>query len=286
MVGISKGILYDYYAEKVGAGEPIIFLPAAGFPGNEGLNIAEYLEEDFVTHMLDLPGLGKSMGIQARQITSLEMANWVKEYLDQQQIDKVSVIGHSLGGSLALAFAIHFPFRVNKLILLDQGHKPFPRIPTREFGLFAYAVPLLNIAGALFGKQVFKLVEPVFSNEDNLEERIKRFCDIFSIEENRYIRKAYERNIDFSLDMLNLYFGFYRLNMPKLLSQVNVPTYLAYATFKGVDEQECENTSEHVEKLQQHTWLPITYRPVESGHYVHWSDSALLADIKLFLEVP
>ncbi|MFD2751978.1 alpha/beta fold hydrolase [Virgibacillus siamensis] len=283
---MSTEIMYDYYVEKMGEGDPVIFLPAAGYPGNEGLNIAEYLAEGFETHMVDLPGIGKSMGIQAHQIHSLEMAKWVKEYLDQQKFDKVSVIGHSLGGALALAFAVHFPARVKKLVLLDQGHKPFPRIPRREFGMFAYAVPLLNIAAALFGKPILRLLEPIFSDNDDADsnERVKRFCEIFAIEENKYIRKAHERNIGFSVDMLNLYFGFYRLQMPKLLSQVKVPTYLAYATFKGVDKQEYENTLEHVEKMKRHTQPPITYRPVDSGHYVHWSDPALLPDMKLFLE--
>lgn len=152
--------MYDYYVEKVGEGEPVIFLPAFGFSGNEGLNIAEYLKDNFETHMIDIPGLGKGMGIQGR-ITSLRMAEWLKEYIDQQNIEKVNLIGHSMGGGILLAFAIHFPERVDKLVLLDQCHKPLPRIPKSEFGIFAYAIPIINIFVNLFGRPVLKLKKMV-----------------------------------------------------------------------------------------------------------------------------
>ncbi|WP_147232383.1 alpha/beta fold hydrolase [Paraliobacillus ryukyuensis] len=72
----------EYFVKKVGCGESIIFLPAGGFSGNEGLNIAEHLKEKFETHLIDLPGLGKSKSIDGK-VTSLTLANWVKKYLDQ-----------------------------------------------------------------------------------------------------------------------------------------------------------------------------------------------------------
>ncbi|WP_077329535.1 alpha/beta hydrolase [Virgibacillus siamensis] len=287
MITISNGIIYDYYVEKRGAGEPVIFLPAAGFYGNEGLNIADFLQNDFETHMMDLPG-GRSLGIQARQITSLDMAKWLKGYMDQQQMNKVNLIGHSMGGLLALTFAVHYPERVNKLVLLDQAHKPFPRIPKREFGLFAYAIPYLNIGAVLLGKPFLKLLEPLFSDKDSnvdIDTAVKRFCETIAIKENAYIRKAHEQSVSFTLDTLNLYFGYYRINQPKLLAENTVPTFLAYATFKGVNEQENAYTCRHLRELQHKKSLPITYRPVEGGHYVHWSDDpTLLPEIKLFLK--
>ncbi|WP_077622952.1 hypothetical protein [Sediminibacillus massiliensis] len=52
-------LLYDYFVEKAGEGYRVIFLPAGGFSGNKGLNIAEHLEAGYVTHMLDLSGIDR-----------------------------------------------------------------------------------------------------------------------------------------------------------------------------------------------------------------------------------
>lgn len=284
---MKDNILYDYFAETIGKGEKLIFLPAAGFSGNEGLNIAEYLQDDFETHMVDLPGLGQGMGIQGR-ITSLKMANWLKEYLDQKNFEKASFIGHSMGGGVLLAFATHYPEKIKNPVLLDQGHKPMPRIPKSEFGAFAYSFPVLNVMAKLFGHPFLKLLQPLFEdpngeNED-IDQRVKQFCDTVSIDESPYVRKAVKGEVDISLEGLNLYFGYYNLNLPKLLRQVKVPTYLAYATFTGINEEECRNTYKHIKKLQRYDRLPITYRPVESGHHVHWSDPSLLTDLKEYLK--
>jgi len=284
---MKSNILYDYYAEIVGEGEKLIFLPAAGFPGIEGLNIARYLQDDFETHMLDLPGLGQGMGIQGR-INSLTMANWLKEYLDQKNIDTASFIGHSLGGGVLLAFAKHYPEKIKRLVLLDQGHKPLPRIPKSEFGAFAYSFPILNVMATLFGHSFLKLLKQLFeapnSEEKNFDKSVKQFCDMVSIDESPYVRQAIERKVDISTEGLNLMIGYYNLNLPKLLKHIKVPTYLAYATFAGVNEREHKNTYKYIKKLERQNRLPITYRSVESGHYVHWSDPTLLADLKMYLK--
>jgi len=284
---MNSNILYDYFSEIIGQGEKVIFLPAAGFSGKEGLNIADYLKGDFETHMLDLPGLGKGIGLQGR-ITSIRMANWLREYLDQKNIDKASFIGHSMGGGVLLAFATHYPDRIKKLVLLDQGHKPMPRIPKSEFGVFAYSFPVLNVMALLIGHPFLKLLRPLFkeSNSENVDfnERVEQFCDAANIDESMYVRKAIKEEVGVTMDGLNLMFGYYNLNLPKMLKRIKVPTYLAYATFKNVSDLEYNNTCRYIKKLQRYDRPLITYRPVESGYYVHWSDLSLLEDLKKYLK--
>ncbi len=276
---------YEYFVEKVGFGKPIIFLPAGGFSGIEGLNIAEHLKGDFETHLVDLPGLGKSNGLEGN-ITSLKLANWMKDYLDRMKIEKVNLIGHSLGGAVSLAFAVHYPQRVEKLILLDQGHKPFPRVPTSEFGLFAYAFPILNIGVKLFGERFLSKLAPFFtqedeqeSNESSFENEVKNFCERVNVKENQYVRIALKHQADFSLKGLNLMFGYYNLNLPQLLKKVDVPTYLYYGTFENLDEKEYRKTIHFIHKLKNHN-LPIKYHSVQGGHYVHWNEDFSLSDLE------
>jgi 2-hydroxy-6-oxonona-2,4-dienedioate hydrolase len=275
----------DYHIEIIGQGEPTMFLPAAGFSGNEGLNIAEFLSDHFETHLIDLPGLGKSKGIDGR-ITSKQLANWVKDYIAQQEIEKVNLIGHSLGGAILLAFAFHYPDKVNKLILLDQGHKPFPRIPKSEFGSFAYVFPLLNLGVKLFRNQLLSKLAPLFNQEDESEDdfevSVKQFCESVGIEQNEYVRTALKNPGQFSVSGLNLMFGYYNLNLPNLLKQIKVPTYLVYGTFENMNENEQKNTKRYIQKLTKKN-IPIKYQPVKGGHYVHWNKEFPMNDIKRFL---
>lgn len=278
-------ITHNYFVERIGQGEPTIFLPAGGFCGNEGLNIAEYLSDNFETHLIDLPGLGKSNSINGK-ITSIKFANWVKEYLTQQQIEKANLIGHSLGGAILLAFAVHYPDKVNKLVLLDQGHKPFPRIPKSEFGTLAYLFPLLNIGAKVFGKPFLNKLAPLFTQdneqEEDFEANLKQFCERVGIKENEYVRLALKNQANFSADSLNLMFGYYNLNLPKLLKSLKVTTYLVYGTFKDKNGKEHKTTNQYIKNLKQFN-LPITYLPINGGHYVHWNEEFSLYNLKRFL---
>ncbi|WP_232214164.1 alpha/beta hydrolase [Bacillus sp. SG-1] len=263
----------------------MIFLPAAGFSGNEGLNIGDYLSGEFETHLIDLPGLGKSKGIEGR-ITAIQLADWVNEYMEQMQMEQANLIGHSLGGAILLAFAVHYPHKVNKLILLDQGHKPFPRIPKSEFGPFAYAFPMLNVCVKLFGKPFLKKLEPLFSQNEEQENpfdlTVEKFCNRVFIKENDYIRTALKHPAEFSLSGLNLMFGYYNLNLPNLLKKLRTPTYLIYSTFEDLDENESKSTEYYINRIKRHT-LPITYQPVRGGHYVHWNEEFSMVNIRNFL---
>ncbi|OAT80123.1 hydrolase [Bacillus sp. MKU004] len=278
---------YDYHVERTGRGKPILFLPAAGFSGNEGLNIAEHLSSGFETHMIDLPGFGRSGGIEGTA-DSMKMAEWVKGYLDREGIEKAFLIGHSMGGALLLAFAFHFPERVNKLVLLDQGHKRFPRIPAAEFGTFAYALPLLNVGVKVFGRRFLKMLEPLFSGGDGSDERdmeaeTEQFCRRFSIPDTPHVRLALKSQVDFSIDALNLMFGYYNLNLPKLLQQVKVPVHLVYATFEGIDEKEAVATRKAIMYMERRTDL-VAYHSLDGGHYVHWNEEFDLGGIRRFIE--
>ncbi|WP_228409431.1 alpha/beta fold hydrolase [Radiobacillus deserti] len=226
-----------FYVETVGTGTPLLFLPAAGFSGKEGLNIAEHLKDKFETHLIDLPGLGRSKRMDGK-VTSISMANWAKDYLDQQGIAKALLIGHSLGGAIWLALAVHYPERVKKLILLDQGHKPYPRVPKAEFGIYSFAFPFLNSCVYLFGERFLNKLTKLFTQEEkerrDINKEVMEFCNQTNIQTNRYVKIAIEDAPDFSSDALPLLLGYYNLHLPNLLKQVRVETCLFYGTFEQI----------------------------------------------------
>jgi pimeloyl-ACP methyl ester carboxylesterase len=48
-------------------------------------------------------------------------AGMLRDLLDELGHDRVTVVGHSLGGGIAMAFAYHYPERVQRLVLVSSG---------------------------------------------------------------------------------------------------------------------------------------------------------------------
>ncbi|QTM99519.1 alpha/beta fold hydrolase [Sediminibacillus dalangtanensis] len=277
----------DFYVRKVGVGKPVVFLPAAGFSGMEGLNIADRLSPSCQSHLLDLPGYGNSKGV-SEKCTEKRLADWLKEYLDQQHLHSADIIAHSLGGGVALSFAVHYPERVNRLILLDAGHKSFPRFPFQEFGPFALLFPLLNVGYHLKGFSFMERLTGLFSGsgakQENEGEKVERFCEIVGIENSTYVQEALRHSPELTASGMNLLFGYYNLNLPKLFRKLTVPTYLIYGTFANRNLKQYKLTRRSIESLQKKQNLPVKYVPVNSGHYVHWSGEEILDKLAFIMD--
>ncbi|WP_081704515.1 MULTISPECIES: alpha/beta hydrolase [Sediminibacillus] len=278
-----------FHVKKVGDGKPVVFLPAAGFSGLEGMNIAERLRPAFQTHLVDLPGYGQSEGIN-KKCTTQRLADWLKEYLDQEKIDCADIVAHSLGGAIALSLSVHYPERVKQLILLDSGHKPYPRIPFQEFGPFALLFPLLNVGYHLFGISFMARLAGLFSGNsaesENKEEEIERFCHTVGIDNSVYVQEALRHPPKMTASGMNLLFGYYNMNLPELVKKLELPTYLIYGTFADRDKKQYRLTKKSIERLQHHKQLPVEYLPVNSGHYVHWSSEEVVDKLARILDQP
>jgi pimeloyl-ACP methyl ester carboxylesterase len=68
---------------------------------------------------VDLPGHGRSGGAITKRIE--DAAAVVAEFLDEMEIGKIVVGGHSMGGAIAQQFALAYPNRVEGLILVGTG---------------------------------------------------------------------------------------------------------------------------------------------------------------------
>ncbi|UNA34106.1 alpha/beta fold hydrolase [Klebsiella pneumoniae subsp. pneumoniae] len=76
--------------------------------------------------LLDCPGWGKSDAIVNSGSRSDLNARILKSVVDQLGIDKVHLLGNSMGGHSAVAFTLSWPERVAKLVLMggDRRHEP------------------------------------------------------------------------------------------------------------------------------------------------------------------
>lgn len=257
----------DQYASLIkGTGKPLVFLPSGGMPGMAGDILAEEWKDRYRIHMLDLPGIG---GSRSETITwnRQAMADWVIGYLDEQHLDDVVLCGHSLGGALAISAAYHYPDRISKLILLDQGHKDFPRFPVSEFGALGLFVPFIRLLASIIGKPMYKRLTRLFSKETSIEQ----FYEQTKLPPSSYIEQTLQAPCMVHLEGVALMFGFYSESFRPLLQQITVPTILFYATFEGVNDGEMKKTSQAIQQLKAQPSPMLTFVPVKSGHFVHWS---------------
>ena len=81
--------------------------------------IRELLKAGFRVVAPDQIGFGKSSKPHTYQFTFQALAENTRGLLDHVQVDRVEVVGHSMGGMLATRFALMFPERVEKLALVD-----------------------------------------------------------------------------------------------------------------------------------------------------------------------
>ncbi len=109
--------------EIKGEGNPVVFLH--GYLENLKMwkDFAEELSHDYKIILIDLPGHGRSKSFGKVHTMEL-MAQKVNEVLEQLQIDKVVMIGHSMGGYVTLAFVELFPEKVKTFVLQNSSSLP------------------------------------------------------------------------------------------------------------------------------------------------------------------
>ncbi|MGL4306962.1 MAG: 4,5:9,10-diseco-3-hydroxy-5,9,17-trioxoandrosta-1(10),2-diene-4-oate hydrolase [Mycobacteriaceae bacterium] len=136
-----------YHEAGVGNGPTIVLLHGGG-PGasswtNYSQNIA-VLSQSFHVLAVDQPGFGLSDKPVDHPQYFTHSAGALKDFFDTVKIDKAALIGNSLGGGTAVRFALDFPDRAGRLVLMGPGGLSinlFAADPTegvRNLSKFAY----------------------------------------------------------------------------------------------------------------------------------------------------
>jgi 4,5:9,10-diseco-3-hydroxy-5,9,17-trioxoandrosta-1(10),2-diene-4-oate hydrolase len=123
-------------AQDGGAGQdggtPVVLLhgggPGASAWSNFGRNLPVFAAR-FRTIMIDLPGFGRSDKPPVTGNYFTFAADAVAGLLDELGIGRVHLVGNSLGGGTAARFALRFPDRAGRLVLMAFAAPPGP---TRE----------------------------------------------------------------------------------------------------------------------------------------------------------
>ncbi len=109
--------------QSIGNGTPLIFIHGLFGSGDNWRSIAKHFADDYQVITLDLRNHGRSP--QSDDQTYALMAEDLLALMDDCNIEKAHIVGHSMGGKVAMQFATQSPDRVNKLVVVDMATRAY-----------------------------------------------------------------------------------------------------------------------------------------------------------------
>tara|TARA_R110000823_G_scaffold291009_9_gene409382 strand:+ start:8174 stop:8968 length:795 start_codon:yes stop_codon:yes gene_type:complete len=112
------------HVRSTGAGEAVLVLHGLFGSGNNLGALTRSLQADYAVHALDLPGHGRSSWLEHYSLENL--AARVSGWLEERHLPAVHVVGHSLGGKVAMQLALTRPGQVRSLVVADMAPVAYP----------------------------------------------------------------------------------------------------------------------------------------------------------------
>lgn len=117
--------------QDIGQGQPVVILHGLFGAAKNWNSIAKQMARSYRILTLDLRNHGSSPW--ADTMSYPEMAQDVVEFLDQRGLDKATIVGHSMGGKVAMTMALQAPERVERLVVADIAPVKYPRLVFRSY---------------------------------------------------------------------------------------------------------------------------------------------------------
>ena len=109
------------HSKIIGSGKPLVILHGLFGMLDNWQGLAKEFGQFFETHIVDQRNHGRSFHANAHNYEL--MCADLLTYLDANGLDKVFLLGHSMGGKTAMLFATMYPERVEKLVVVDIAPK-------------------------------------------------------------------------------------------------------------------------------------------------------------------
>ncbi|MDX5321295.1 MAG: alpha/beta fold hydrolase, partial [Bacteroidota bacterium] len=106
-----------FHKEYPGPGKPLIIMHGLFGMLDNWHNLARKFSENFHVFLLDLRNHGQSP--HSAVMNYPIMADDLWEFMQQQGLSKAYILGHSMGGKVAMEFALKYPDKCDKLIVVD-----------------------------------------------------------------------------------------------------------------------------------------------------------------------
>lgn len=114
------------HSQVLGKGKPLIILHGfLGMSDNWKSLGKKFSENGFEVHLIDQRNHGRSF--HSEEFTYEIMVDDLKAYCEHYSLDNIILLGHSMGGKVAMLFAVTYPERLLKLVVADIAPKNYPK---------------------------------------------------------------------------------------------------------------------------------------------------------------
>ncbi|MDO9460567.1 MAG: alpha/beta fold hydrolase [Alphaproteobacteria bacterium] len=179
---VQAGKVRVHYNEA-GSGDPLVLIHGGG-PGATGWSNyqrnVEELSKHFRCIIIDLPGFGKTDKVRPDTGLFAFYAEVIRDMLDELKIPKAHFIGNSLGGGTTLKFALDYPDRAGRLVLMGPGG----------------SVPLLTPWPSEGIKHLFSFYE----GEGPSMAKLKAFIDVMVVDKSELTEELYQQRFKSATD--------------------------------------------------------------------------------------
>ena len=167
--------------------DPLVLIHGTSSSLNTWDSLISYLPSNKRIIRLDMPAFGLTGPSPENKYSYRFYSEFLNAFLNELNVKQCIIAGNSLGGGIAWHFALDYPQKVSKLILIDASG--YPKINEKgSLGFKIASIPILNnlLLYVTPKSLVKKSLETVFVNQSLItEERITRYHELLLAEGNR-----------------------------------------------------------------------------------------------------
>jgi len=115
---------YQTLGDQISGKNPLVLLHGLFGSGDNWGTVAKHFSQHYQVISVDLRNHGRSPHSDSQTYT--EMADDLLELCGALSLDRIHLVGHSLGGKVAMQFATQYPDKLEKLIVVDMAIRTYP----------------------------------------------------------------------------------------------------------------------------------------------------------------
>ncbi len=242
------------YIEKIGNGDPILFLPGFTTPGSVWDETIEQLPGNYVSIKVSYAGFNNLPAIEMPWYETIKTE--LIEYIQEENLNKITIIGHSMGGMLAIDLAESIPDKIHKLVLVDALPSiralMMPGVPAEAI---QYESPYNTQMLAQSDTEIQEMAKMMSQNMTYKADRVEELTK-WAMEADR---KTYVYG----------YTDLLKLDLRESLKSIKIPTLILGASFPDKDVVR-KNYDEQFANLSE---KEILIAP-ESKHFIMFDEPA------------
>lgn len=254
-----------FKVEVVGTGDPVLLFPGFACTGEVWNDVVEELSKTNECHIFTFAGFGDVAPIETPWLPKIKTG--IENYISENSLEKSTLIGHSLGGSISLWLAADGKYDFNKIIVIDAlpsiGALMMPNFKSENMRYDSpYNNKVLAMDEQAFGAMATNMSYGMTSDKDK-QQLIKDW--ILMADKETYVYG---------------YTDLLKLDLREGISKIKVPVTLITAT-KPYGEAVAKQTVE----TQYKNLSNYTIKYADSAHFIMYDQPEwLLNQIKTELE--